>query len=103
MCMRVCERACVVACECTRTLVAASISAPFSISTRTASTCPCSLATISDVRPSWPASRQACAGQGRRQRRKRGCMRGCMHVCPCIMCEIKQDHVCVFMCSPESD
>jgi hypothetical protein len=44
VCIRVCERACVVACEWKRTLSAASRFAPFSISTRTACTCPFLLA-----------------------------------------------------------
>ena len=43
-----------------RTLVAASISAPFSISTCIASTCPLELAKISDVAPSCqPAGKRA--------------------------------------------
>ena len=28
---------------------------------------------------------------------------GCIHVCPCIICEIQQDHVRVFMCSTRLD
>jgi hypothetical protein len=82
-----------------RTFEVASISAPFSISTRIAFTCPPALAAISAVLAPCHASGKRVQVRGAGGDASDGARVGSMHVCPCIMCDIQQDRVRITMCS----